>query len=122
MLKITLTCSISVVFAIFAITCGLVGADCCYKVTKCCCRDGTAGTPYWGVERCNILGCNCECGCRQGTVVATSSLNNVNGPNTKFQTFLDNISTENSMGWELSYFWCRGVHCRIPNFIMQEGF
>ncbi|KAI9557806.1 hypothetical protein GHT06_014555 [Daphnia sinensis] len=103
MSKTTLTCSISVVFAVLSMTWGLVDADCYYKVTDCCCRDGTAVTLYCGVGRCNMFGCNCEDGCRQGTQVRIPSLNNATGPNAK--------------GWELSYFVGQTV-----NLIREEGF
>ena len=45
--------------------------DCCYKkggwvFGKGQCRDCTAGTPYCGVGRCNLFGCSCNGGCRNG--------------------------------------------------------
>lgn len=114
--KMTLTCSIAVVVAILAMTCGPVDADCCYKTSDCCCRDGTAGTPYCGVSECNIFGCNCSGGCRQGSRAARSLIN-ATGPNAKVQKFLDSIPIEKTVGWELSY-----LVAETMNLISQEGF
>lgn len=32
------------------------------------CNDGTESTPYCGYGTCNIFGCNCDGGCRMGTL------------------------------------------------------
>ncbi|KAI2800409.1 hypothetical protein RDWZM_010033 [Blomia tropicalis] len=53
----------------------LVRSECCYahfnckepdnaKVSRC--YDCTVATPFCGVGKCNILGCNCDNGCRHG--------------------------------------------------------
>lgn len=51
-------------------------ADCCYPVCstngECHCADGTPATPYCGVGKCNIFGCNCDGG------MFSNSLSDVN--------------------------------------------
>lgn len=52
-----------------------VKGDCCHVPYKCTepdnkkvsrCYDCTEATSYCGVKSCNVFGCNCEGGCRQG--------------------------------------------------------
>jgi hypothetical protein len=102
MAKMTLMCSISAVLTVvlLSIMSDSVTADCCYKVTNCCCRDGTAGTPYCGVGRCNIFGCNCRGGCRQGPIGRNVTSTGVPPVVTKF---LDSIPVEDNLAWELGY-------------------
>ncbi|RWS09830.1 uncharacterized protein B4U79_11454, partial [Dinothrombium tinctorium] len=43
----------------------LVVAVCC-RTTNGICADGKKGTPYCGYGSCNMFGCNCDGGCREG--------------------------------------------------------
>ena len=65
MSKKSLTC-ILVLFAVLMMMIPLepVDAVCC-GADGGICADGTEGTPYCGRGPCNILGCNCDNGCRE---------------------------------------------------------
>lgn len=73
-----------------------IAADCCtnyltfyyhcgqqYNCYKYLCYDGTEATYYCGVGGCNIFGCNCAGGCRQGTPESAKRLFLEKNPNVK---------------------------------------
>ena len=94
----TLMCSVSIVLAVLlSMTSEPVEGACCYKVTGCCCRDGTAGTPYSGYGRsCNIFGCACKG--TLGRIVTMKALS------PSVDQFLDSISVvEDHLNWEVAY-------------------
>ena len=109
MAKMTLMCTVSVVLVVLlSMTSDTVNADCCYKINRCCCRDGTAGTPYCGVGRCNIFGCGCRGGCRQGPFGGRNVTSK--GVSSAVEKFLDNIPVEDPLNWELSYLVGETMH------------
>lgn len=48
------------------------------------CYDGTKRTPYCGVGKCNIFGCNCDGGCRRGTEASAKRIFQESNPHVSF--------------------------------------
>ena len=64
MCKKSLTCILVLFAALLVIHLEPVDAVCCGANSNRLCDDGTEGTPYCGRGPCNIVGCNCDNGCR----------------------------------------------------------
>jgi len=61
---------VAVLFVLAAVSICDVYSECCYghlKGLKIYCGDCNIGTPYCSATgSCNVFGCNCDGGCRQG--------------------------------------------------------